>query len=268
MNQIRSIETWGRIGFAARGLVYLLLGYIALTSGRALSAGQAVREFGDFPGGSIILPLLALGLFGYGSYKIYTAAIDLGNEGDNAKGWAKRAASAIGGLGYWILAFIAAKQAFSGREGSAEAGQAGGSSGAQETAAQVAGSGGGDLLLIVAGLIVLAVAAAQFLIAYKAKFMREMPGAPPLVKPAGQIGYLARAVIITIVGYFIIQAGIDGERVRSTGDALALLREDYGTLFKLIAGGLMLFGIVSLLMARYRRIEDDDVIRRLETATR
>jgi len=56
--------------------------------------------------------------------------------------------------------------------------------------------------------------------------------------------------------------------VRSTGDALALLREDYGTLFKLIAGGLMLFGIVSLLMARYRRIEDDDVIRRLETATR
>ena len=268
MNRIRRIETWARLGYAARGLVYLLLGYIALSSGRALSTGEAVQAFSDLPGGAIILPLLALGLFGYGLYKIYSAAIDLNNEGDDAKAWVKRGARAIGGLGYWLLAFIAAKQAFSGRGGSAESGQAGGSSGAQETASEVAGAGGGDLLLILAGLIVLGVAAAQFVIAYKAKFMAEMPGAPRLVKPAGQIGYAARAVIIAVVGYFIVQAGIDGERLRSTGDALALIRDDHATLFKIIAGGLMLFGLVSLLMARYRRIADDDVVARLESAAR
>ena len=57
--------------------------------------------------------------------------------------------------------------------------------------------------------------------------MDEMPGAPPLVKPAGQIGYAARAIVIAMVGYFVVQAGLDGERVRSFGDALALLRDDH-----------------------------------------
>ena len=94
-----------------------------------------------------------------------------------------------------------------------------------------------------------------------------MPGAPRLVKPAGQTGYAARAVVIAMVGYFVVQAGLDGERLRSFGDALALLREDHADLFKLIAGGLLLFGLVSLAMARYRRVADDNVVARLRSKT-
>ena len=37
------------------------------------------------------------------------------------------------------------------------------------------------------------------------------------------------------------------------------------TLFKLIAGGLILFGLVSFMMARYRRIENEDVVARLKS---
>ena len=36
-------------------------------------------------------------------------------------------------------------------------------------------------------------------------------------------------------------------------------------LFKLIAAGLMLFGLVSLVMARFRRIADDDVVARVKS---
>lgn len=268
MERIQRIETWARLGYAARGLVYVLLGWIALSSGKALSTGEAVQAFSDLPGGSILLPLLAVGLFGYGAYKIYSAVLDLDNKGDDAKAWVVRGARVIGGGGYWLLAYIAAKQVFKGKDGAVEAGQSEGSGGAkQDAAAQVADAAGGDLLLTLVGLVVLGVAVAQLVIAYKAKFMDEMPGAPPLVKPAGQVGYAARAVVIGIVGYFVVQAGIDGERLRSFGDALALLREDHAGLFKLIAAGLLLFGVVSLMMARYRRVADDDVVARLRSKT-
>ena len=44
-----------------------------------------------------------------------------------------------------------------------------------------------------------------------------------------------------------------------------MVRNDNQALFKLIAAGLILFGLVSLMMARYRRIEDEDVVARLKT---
>ena len=264
MERVRRLETWARLGYAARGLVYLLLGYIALSSGKALSTGEAVQAFDDLPGGNILLIILALGLFGYGLYKIYSSVLDLDNKGTEPKGLVVRGTRVLGGLAYWVLSFIAVRQLTQGRDGAAEGGQAGGSGGTdQEAATEVAQAAGGDTLLILIGLGVLALAASQFWIAFKAKFMDEMPGAPPLVKPAGQVGYAARALIITMVGWFILKAGIDGTRLRSSGDALQLIHQDHPTMFKLVAIGLMLFGIVSLVMARYRRIADDDVAARL-----
>jgi hypothetical protein len=264
MERIRRLETWARLGYAARGIVYLVLGWLALSSGKALSTSETVQAIDDLPGGGPLLAVLTFGLFGYGLYKIYTATLDFDDDGHDAKGSIKRISRGFGGLAYWVLAFLAAKQLFGGEDGAAESGRAAGSGGAkQDAAADVAQATGGDTLLVVIGLTILAVAVAQFAIAYRAKFMNEMPGAPLLVKPAGQIGYAARATIIAMVGYFAVKAGLDGERVRNFGDALAVVRDDYPLLFKLIAAGLFLFGLVSLLMARYRRVADDDVVSRL-----
>ena len=265
MERIRRLETWARLGYAARGVIYLVLGWLALSSGKALSTSETVRAIDDLPGGAPLLAALTFGLFGYGLYKLYTAALDLDDKGSDAKGVVERVARAIGALGYWVLAFLAAKQLF-GTKSAAETGQASGSGGMkQEAATDVGQATGGDTLLVVIGLIILGVAAFQFMIAYKAKFMEEMPGAPRLVKPAGQVGYAARAIIIAMVGYFAMKAGLDGERIRNFGDALAVVRDDHAILFKLIAGGLILFGLVSLVMARYRRIADEDVVDRLQS---
>ena len=267
MERVRRIETWARLGYAARGLVYLLLGWIALSSGKALSTGEAVQAFDDLPGGDVMLAVLAVGLFGYGLYKIYSAALDLDNKGSEAKGMVVRGARVLGGLAYWLLSFIALRQ-IGGDDRAAESGQASGSGGgSQEAANQVAQATGGDALLMLVGLGVLALAASQFWIAWKAEFADEMPGAPPLVKPAGQVGYAARGLVVAIVGWFVLQAGLDGERLRGFGDALALVRNSNPLIFKAVAAGLVLFGLVSLLMARYRRIADDDVVARL-SATR
>lgn len=266
MERVRRIETWARLGYLARGIVYILLGWIALSSGKALSTGEAVQAFDDLPGGDLMLLVLAFGLFGYGLYKIYSAVVDLDDKGSKPKGLVVRGSRVIGGLGYWVLAFVAARQ-IGGQDRAADAGTTTGSEGAKQDAArEVAQAAGGELLLILVGLAVLAMAAAQFWIAFKAKFMDEMHGAPPFVKPAGQIGYGARALVLTIVGWFVVRAGIDGERLRSFGDALAMLREDQPLLFKLVAAGLVLFGIVSLAVARHRVIRDEDVVARLTNA--
>ena len=266
MERIRRLETWARLGYVARGIVYLVLGWLALSSGKALSTSETVRAIDDLPGGAPLLAALTFGLFGYGLFKLYTAALDLDDKGSDARGLVERIAHGLGGLGYWFLAFLAGKQLLGEKE-AAEAGQAAGSGGIKQQAVEgVADATGGDALLVVVGLVILAVAAFQFMIAYTARFMGEMPGAPRLVKPAGQIGYAARAIIIAMVGYFALKAGLDGERVRNFGDALAVVHDGYATLFRLIAAGLVLFGLVSLVMARDRRIADDDVVARLKSS--
>ena len=266
ISKARRLATWARLGYLARGVVYILLAWVALSSGRALSTGEAVQQIEDLPMGSLILAIVTLGLFGYGLFKIITAWSDLDGRGKDAKGGIVRVGKVLSGLGYWILTFVAGRALL--RGGQAEDGSAAGSPGAQqETATQVAEAPGGDILLIVAGLIALGLAIAQIVIAVRAKFMDDMsPSAPPFTKWAGQAGYAARGIVAAMVGWFVLQAGLNGERVRTFGDALALIRDNQAWLFTPIALGLMLFGITSLIMARYRQIPDADVVSNLRNA--
>lgn len=261
---LRRLELWARLGYAARGFVYLLLGWIALSTGRSLSTANAVAEVERLPAAPMLLLALAAGLFGYALLKLYSAAIDLDHEGDDAKGRVIRLGGAIGGLAYIGLGWFALKVLLGGG-GASAAGRAAGSGGLpQDAAANVAQAPGGDLLLILGAAVVIGIAVAQLVIAWKASFMDQMPRCPRLVRPIGRLGYAARAVVIFMVGWFLLRAGLDGERVRNFGDVLALLKADHGWLFLAVAAGLVAFGFTSLMMARYRRIEDRDVVDDLE----
>lgn len=260
VDDLRRLEPWARLGYAARGFVYVLLGWIALTTGRALSSEQALAAVKRLPLAPLLLALLAAGLFGYALFKLYAAAIDLEYKGDDNKGRVLRIGTALGGLAYIGLGLFALKVLFD-NDVDSVAGRAGGSSGFEQAAATgVAQAPGGDLLLIIGAAVVIGIAAAQFVIAWKASFMTEMPRCPGLVRPVGRLGHAARALVIGIVGWYLFRAGLAGEKVRDFGDALAVLRANYDWLFMVVAAGLIAFGITSLMMARYRRIEDRDVV--------
>ncbi len=260
MERARHLRTWAQLGYLARGIVYLIIGWLAFDSNRPMSAGEAVESVEAMPLGTLLLALLAVGLFGYGLYKIAAGVADLDGDGTEGKALAKRSGRVGSGLAYWVLAFVAVRAMLDVGAKTGGSGRASGQGGAEDAASSVSDAPGGDILLILAGLVILVVAAVQLVIAYKAEFMDEMePNAPALVKPAGQAGYAARGVVFAIVGWFALKAGLDGERWRDFGDALAVVRDDMPLLFKAIAVGLLLFGAVSVVMARYRHVRDADL---------
>ncbi|GGB55162.1 DUF1206 domain-containing protein [Blastomonas aquatica] len=261
IDKLRRLETFARAGWFARGVVYCLLAYIALTGAGASDASpQGVfRSVQDMPGGSVLLGLLALGLALYGAYRLYGAAMDSEGKGDDAKGIAIRIGYAASGIAHFLMAFGAIRLA---------SGGAGGESGKQEQAA--AGMMldlplGGPVLGAV-GLCFLAAAAHQATKAWTTEFMEGVAaGAPQWVVPVGRAGLVARAVVFSVIGISLIRAGwfeAAGE-VKGLGDALSSLN-DHPELYLLVASGLFLFGVHSFVEARWRRIRDEDVVSRLK----
>ena len=74
----------------------------------------------------------------------------------------------------------------------------------------------------------------------------------------GVFGHLARMVIFSLIGYFLVKAAIDYDPEKSVGldGALATLSQSsYGpVLLGIVAAGLIGFGLYSALDARYRKV--------------
>ena len=72
-----------RIGFAARGLLYLIIGYLALQLGRTEDAGGAL-DWLQNKGGGLVLGALALGFVAYGIWRVADAVFDTQSKGKDA----------------------------------------------------------------------------------------------------------------------------------------------------------------------------------------
>ena len=242
-----------RIGYAARGLVYILLGYLALSSARTTSAGpQASFDFlQDVPLGSSVLYVTAVGLLAYALYKFIAGFGDIERKGSDPKGIVHRIAYGISGLAHTMLAWSAFQFAQGTRH------SAGSDTGGEAASTLLAWEMGAIVLGLI-GIGFIAAAVLQGRSAITAHFMRTVgAGAPSSVCWIGRIGHAARAVVFLVIGWSLVQSAWvgTGEEAKGLGTALVSLNENRA-LYSIVAIGLMMFGVFSLIVARFRIIPD------------
>ncbi|WP_225207149.1 DUF1206 domain-containing protein [Novosphingobium huizhouense] len=252
-------DVLAKAGYAARGVVYGLLGWLALgTRGKADEGQNAVFDMvQDMPGGGVVLTLLVIGLVAYGVYKLASAAVDLERHGQDAKGLAVRAGAGFGALAYLAMAWAAAKFALGYRHYASE-----GAHGGADMAGGVLGWPLGWVLVGLAGAAFLAAAVFQAIGAATGKFMKRMaPDAPRATEALGRAGLAARAVVFALVGWSLLRSAwlVRHAEVRDLGGVLAHLR-GHETVYLAVAAGLLLFGLFSLICAKYRVVPAIDVV--------
>lgn len=260
MPNIGAIEAMARLGFAARGLMYMALGYMALELGRATGTRGAL-EYLDSTGGGVLLAVMALGFLGYAMWRLTDSILDTGGRGSDAKGIAKRIGSGISGIIHLGLALVAARLTF-GLSGGAGGG---GGNGAEKGAATALSLPFGGVLLGIVAILLFGVGAYQVVKAVKLGFLKHLDETAcryGWVRWLGRIGFLARGTVFVVSAWFLWQAA-EQARAAAAGGTEDVLDAMPGGLRLLVAGGLFLFGVFSLVEARYRRITDPDVVSRL-----
>ena len=256
--QSSGFEWLSRAGFVARGLIYGIVGVLALKlaigeGGRTTNQQGALHTVAEQPFGEFLLGLVAVCLGGYAIWRFVRAAVGHGPEGHDST--FDRVAALASGIVYSGLCIVAFR-ILMGEKGSTDT--------PQSTTAGVFGWPAGTWLVGLAGLIIIGVGLYQGYKGVTKDFLddsktEEMsPTTRRWIARLGMVGHLARMVVFVLVGVFLVRAAIEFDPREAVGldGALAEVQHaSYGPwLLGIVAVGLIAFAIYSVSDARYRRI--------------
>ncbi len=253
----------GRFGYAAEGLVYVLIGVLAIQVALGLggettdSKGVLLRIVGA-PLGHILLIAIAIGFGGYAVWRFFEAAFDPDGQGRDANRIAMRLGNAANGALHLAFALSTVRLLQTGNPGANTDATAKGGT------AALLSKPFGQWLVGLVGLGILGFAGYQVFQAIRAKFrenanLGEMnPTEERWYTTLGRIGYAARGVVFVIIGLFLIIAArnADPQDARGLDSALAdLLTHRFGLwLLGLTALGVIAYGLFLFAEARFHRI--------------
>jgi Domain of Unknown Function (DUF1206) len=252
-----AIELLARFGLVARGIIYVVIGAIAVML--ALGAAQhapdragALEAIASKPFGYILLWVITIGFGGLALWKLVQAAVARLNPTEAYR--LRAIGSAIGYTiacitTYWFVRF----------------GQVPASSDttSRDLTATVMSHSGGQFLVLIAGLIAVVAGIYMVIQAFRLDFTRYlrmgwMSGrTQDTVVTLGRFGYAARGVIVFLIGVTLIAAAASYDAAKATGidGALRTIAGwPYGPiLLILVALGLIAFGVLSFFEAKWRR---------------
>lgn len=255
-----AVDRLARLGLAARGLVYLLVGWLALRiaflhSGQQADRQGALREVAQHTAGKFVLIAMAVGFAGYALWRAIQAIQGEGGE-EGAKDWAKRGTSAARAILYLVFAYSTARLALAGQSGS------GSDSTSQKATGGALAHTGGRTLVIVAGSGLVVAGVVLVVRGCLRKFEKHLKTyemgrtAKRIVGVLGVAGQSARGVVFGMIGVFLVEAAVsfDPHKARGLDNSLrALAHGSWGrAALVAVALGLAAFGLYSLLEARYR----------------
>lgn len=250
-----------RWGYAARGIVYLLVGGLAALAalgqgGETTDSRGALESLMGAAWGDVLLGAISLGLLAYALWRCIQAIKDTDRHGADAKGLAIRAGLLVSAVTHTMLAFFAASLIFTLGGNSGDSG--GGSEGLASWLLQ---QPYGRWLLGAVGLAIIGAGVAHGIKGWKAKFDRhfDMPSQTKRwAYPICRFGLVIRGLVFLIIGSFFTIAAyqVDPNQAGGLAEVFSTLRSQiFGRwLLAFVALGLFAFGLYSLLEAVYRRV--------------
>jgi hypothetical protein len=256
----RALGWLARAGLVARGVVYFVIGLLALElalgeGGKATDQQGAMKAISGQAYGKVLLVLLAIGLAGYAIWRLTRAAV--GHGAEQRDDTADRVSALASGVVYAALCIVAIGIL-------AGSGSSSSSQKAKQTTAGVLGWSGGPVLVAIAGVILIGVAIYQ---AYKgisrdfledAKTGEMSESVRKAYTALGVFGLVARAVIFALIGYGVLKAALEydpKEAVGLDGALHKLTQAAFGPwLLGIVAVGLAGFALYSIADARYRKV--------------
>jgi hypothetical protein len=258
------IESLARMGYLAKGVVYLMIGIMT-----ALFAFGKRSQPADFstvllqiihqPFGEIMLGLLTIGLFGYGLWCFVQAFMDTEKKGNTVLGILIRFFYGVVGIMYCFIGWSALRLLMKVSR------LVPGDRPEQELTATVFRTvPGARWLAVIVGLGLLGFCVNEIrrLYAQGYEILRPRGGKriiDELAMRVGQIGITGRAIVLAIIGFSLIWSGItfDPAEVRGISGALREVQQQPHGIWLLTATaiGLFAYGAYMILLAWRRRID-------------
>ena len=254
------VRALARGGYAASGVVHLLIGLLVLSlafggSGEADQSG-ALRAIAGAPLGLLALWIITVVLGALALYHLVEGVVLRSGPGAkaSAKAWGRRLSELGQGVLFGALAAVAASVALGAHLDGNET--------AEAASRGVLSLPGGPVLLGAVGLGVAGGGVAFGVMGVLRSFEKKMTiprdGVGPFVKGLGVVGYLAKGVALTIVGVLLVIAAVTADPSQAGGlDAAfdALHAVTLGPVIVAAVGvGFVAYGVFLFFRARYARL--------------
>ena len=263
---------FARVGWFAKGVVYVIAGVLALliaakasgwsassTPDEEASPTGALKTVAHATGGALLMWLLAIGMLIYAAWRVMSAFLPGGSD---AKSWIKRIGYLVSAVIYVTFAFTAIALA---RNTTSATAEADGNAKVTTMSGRMMQHSGGRLLVGVVGVIIVAAGIYRLVKGARLDVDDELdlsgmsPARRTWTTRLGAVGEVGRGVGIGLVGFFVFRAALTYDASQATGLDGALRRlaaETWGLLVVLLVGvGFAAYGVFCVVTFTRRRLQ-------------
>ncbi len=264
----RPMEVASRVGLCARGVIYVLVGLLAVRigfgggSGKEADRSGAVRTIGEQPYGQVLLWALVAGLAAMALWRLSEAAFGQATEGGDK--WTRRLGSLGLAVFYLVICIGVVQTALVGGSGGTRAGD----QASKDYTARVLEWPYGRVLVGVFGAVLAIVGVVIVVRSLMRKFEKNLrtdrmsQTTRRVVAALGIIGGVACGVVAVATGLFVLLAAVrfDASEAKGLDETLRSFADTPAGPVLLIAAavGLLVFGLYSFCEARWRRAPEHD----------